>query len=129
MFAPFRKNKPLIIFTALTLLVLALTATSIYFYKKAHRLSGGAAASQAEVQALVKAVGKIMLLPEETPTIATVSDPEKLKDQEFFVDAQEGYKVLIYTTAKKAVLYDPKSKRIINVAPVNLGTNTAGTTQ
>ena len=55
----------------------------------------------------------------ETPTIATVSDPEALKNQAFFVDAKKGYKVLIYSNAKKAFLYDPSADKIVNIAPLN----------
>ena len=78
--------------------------------------------SQEEVKKVVAQVGKLILLPEgETPTIATVSDPSALKNQAFFADAKKGDKVLIYTNAKKAILYDPVIKKIINVAPVNTG--------
>ncbi len=63
-----------------------------------------------------------MILPNgETPTIATVSDPEALKDQVFFVDAQKGDKVLIYSNAKKAILYRPGDDKIITIAPLNTG--------
>ena len=71
---------------------------------------------------LTEEVGKIFVLPKnEIPTIATVSDPSALKNQAFFADAKKGDKVLIYTNAKKAILYDPVIKKIINVAPVNTG--------
>src|SRR5471032_1664638 len=55
----------------------------------------------------VAAVRKLMVLPDEQPTIATVTDPEKLKNQSFFASAKSGDKVLIFSQAKKAVLYDP----------------------
>lgn len=48
-------------------------------------------------------------------------DPEKLRDQPFFANAQRGDKVLIYANAKKAILYNPPSNKIIEVAPVNIG--------
>jgi hypothetical protein len=124
-----RRNRPLIIFLLLAVLVIALTATSIYFYQRSRRVSIGSTASDSDTKALIAEVGKLMFLPEnETPTVATVSDPSKLKDQSFFVDAKEGDKVLIYTNAKKAILYDPSAKKIVNVAPINLGANTPGTT-
>ena len=66
-----------------------------------------------------------MVLPkDETPTLATVSDPEKLKDQRFFVNAVKGDKVLVYSLAKKAILYSPSLDKIIEVAPVNVGGET-----
>ncbi len=79
-------------------------------------------AAQEEVQGLVERVGRLIILPEgEEPTIATVSDPQKLQGQSFFANAKVGDKVLIYTNAKKAILYDPVEDRIIEVAPVNIG--------
>lgn len=102
----------------LILLVIVLAGVSAYLYKKS--TSNPDAVSQAEVKSLVAKVGKIMVLPEgETPTIATVSDPEALKDQAFFVDAKKGDKVLIYSNAKKAILFDPVANKIVNLAPLN----------
>ncbi len=75
-----------------------------------------------QTQDLIAQVSKLVVLPkDEIPTIATVSDPEKLKDQPFFAQAKEGYKVLIYTNAKKAILFDPVENKIIEIAPINLG--------
>lgn len=113
----FRKYFPLIMIA----LVVLLAGTSLYFYKKS---SGNPdAEAQAEVKSLVSKVGKLMFLPEgETPTIATVSDPEALKDQAFFADAKKGDKVLIYSNAQKAILYDPSADKIITIAPLNTDT-------
>lgn len=99
-------------------LVVLLAGTSFYFYKKSN--SNPDAEAQAEVKSLVSKVGRLMILPEgETPTIATVSDPEALKDQAFFADAKKGDKVLIYSNAQKAILYDPEADKIITIAPLN----------
>ncbi|OGY88929.1 MAG: hypothetical protein A2677_02050 [Candidatus Komeilibacteria bacterium RIFCSPHIGHO2_01_FULL_52_14] len=79
-------------------------------------------AAQEETRELIARVGKLIVLPsDEEPTIATVADPEKLKDQPFFAKAKAGDRVLIYTNARKAILYDPVSNKIIEVAPVNIG--------
>lgn len=104
----------------LVLLVIMLAATSVYFYKKSN---GTDAAAQAEVKSLVQRIGKIAVLPtDETPTVATVSDPEALKGQAFFADAKKGDKVLIYSNAKKAILFDPLEGKIVNIAPLNTET-------
>jgi hypothetical protein len=66
-------------------------------------------------------VGKLMVLPEgETPTIATVTDVERLRtNQPFFNSAKNGDKVIVYS--KKAILYDPVAKKIIDTTIINPG--------
>lgn len=74
-----------------------------------------------EVAVLVDKVGKLIVLPEnEQPTIATVTDLEKLKNQSFFAHAKIGDKVLIFSASKKAILYRPLDNKIIEVAPLNI---------
>ncbi len=75
---------------------------------------------QALADQYVAEIGKLTALPtDEKPTVATVTDVEKLrKTQPFFNDAQNGDVVLIYS--KKAILYDPQKHVIVDIAPVNL---------
>jgi len=74
--------------------------------------------TEMENAALVAEVRALMVLPDEQPTIATVTDLEKLKGQSFFDHAQVGFKVFVFTAAKKAVLYDPTAHKIVEVAPL-----------
>lgn len=68
---------------------------------------------------LVDKIGKLIELPaDETPTIALVSDVDKLQNQAFFAKAQNGDQVLIYTKAKKVILYRPSINKLIEVAPL-----------
>lgn len=81
--------------------------------------------SEKEVQQISAKISKLMVLPtDEVPTLATVSDPEKLKDQPFFAQAKTGFKVLVYAKAQKAILYDPTTNKIVEVAPINSNTGT-----
>ncbi len=106
--------------------VVALAAVVIagYLYMQVRTLKQNPqAVAQKEVADLVAKVSKLAVLPlDETPTVATVSDPEALKDQVFFASAQKGDKVLIYAQAKKAILYSVTMNKIIDVAPLNIGT-------
>ncbi len=116
--------KKLISTTILILFVLAL-GTAIYFYRQVSVLKQNPqAAAQEEAEDLVSKVGRLIVLPkDEVPTIATVSDPDKLKDQPFFAKAKIGDKVLLYSQAKKAYLYDPVANRILEVAPITVNAN------
>lgn len=82
-------------------------------------------ASPDENKELVEKVGKLIILPaNEEPTVATVSDLDKLKGQPFFAKAQIWDKVLIYSQAKKAVLYRPSTNEVIELAPLLDDANT-----
>lgn len=123
----FVKNSVFWIVIVIILLVLA-ALPSLYFYnqyqKTKNLLQNPTASVNDENKTLIQAVGKLIELPvSENPTIATVSDKTKLQDQPFFAHAQNGDKVLIYTQAKKAILYRPSINKIIDVAPVNIGQN------
>ena len=110
---------PLILF----LLLVASVAGNAILYKKLRVLKQNPQMlAQEENKALVAKVGQLIVLPEgEEPTVATVNEPEKLKDQPFFANAKQGDKVLIYTKAKKAILYRTAENKIVEVAPVNIG--------
>jgi len=69
-------------------------------------------------EALKTEVGTLIELPNETPTIATVTDPHELTSELFFKDAQVGDKVLIFSKAGQAILYRPSEKKIIAVGAV-----------
>jgi len=111
------------VFTVLVVFALAVGATafSITKYPEVLGLSKGQAQAQAEVDMLISDVGKLLSLPsDEKPTVATITDVEKLKEQVFFKNAMNQDKVLIYTNAKKAILYRPSENKIVEVGAVNI---------
>jgi hypothetical protein len=123
-------KKPVLIIAAVIILIVA-AVPSFYFYTRYRlaqdQVNNPQAAAQQEARQLVAAVGKIMLLPtDEDPTVATVTDRERLQNQSFFANAANGDKVLIYLKTKKAILYRPSSNKIIDVAPINLNASAAG---
>lgn len=107
------------------LIVIAIVP-SVYFYlqyrtAQDHLANPNLFAAE-EVKKYTAMVGRLMTLPtDEVPTLATVNDKDKLKNQPFFANTENGDKVLIYTNAKKAILYRPSINKIIDVAPINIG--------
>lgn len=80
--------------------------------------------AQQEAKDLVSKVGALVQLPkDEQPTIATVTDVAKLKEQAFFKNAQNGDKVLLYAKALKAYLYSVSMNKILEVAPITVNQN------
>lgn len=125
-------KKKLLIAAGFALFLLAL-APSIYFYAKwrqSERTSADPtqAAKDRASQVLAK-ISKFMELPDEEPTLATVSDVTKLVNQPFFAKAKNGDQVIIFQGARLAILYDPLANKIINVAPVNIGSPSAQVAQ
>jgi hypothetical protein len=118
-----RKNLKLIILIIIAFIIVI--TPSVYFYIKYTQSQNLLQNKAGETTALIDKVSKLIVLPKnETPTIATVSDKTKLENQPFFTNAENGDRVLIYSLAKKAILYRPSKNIIIDVAPVNLGANT-----
>lgn len=111
-----------IVLIILFVLVIVSTGLAVYFYRQASELKKDPQrVASEEVQEIVFRVGQIMVLPEgEEPTLATVTEPERLQDQPFFAKAKVGDKVLLYANAKKAILYDPATNKIVEVAPLNI---------
>lgn len=88
------------------------------------KLSDPQEAARQETQKIKERVAKLIDVPQnEDPTIASVVDSSKLKNQAFFAKAENGDKVLMYSQAKKAILYRPSTDKIIEVAPINIGNN------
>lgn len=131
-----KEPKRLIIWLIVLILFIAAVGTAAYYIKRYNdsqtQLKKVSSTSQQTAQSqnnqLITAIGKLTPLPtNETPTVATVTDITKLAGQAFFANAQNGDKVLIYTQAKKAYLYRPSTNKLINIAPVNLGSSQTST--
>ena len=113
---------------AIFFFILLAAAPSYYFYHKYQILQKQVKVTETkdDVAALMARVGKHILLPQgETPTVMTVTDKEKLSGQQFFANAKNGDKVLVYEKAKKAFLYDPDAERVIEVGPILTSTPSA----
>lgn len=118
-------SKSVLIPAGIVILLAATAAPSYYFYSQYQKtqalLKNPAEAAREENRQLVSKISKIVDLPSgEDPTVATISDKEKLAAQPFFARAQNGDKVLFYGTTKKAILYRPQTNKIIEMSQVNM---------
>jgi len=108
------------------IITLVSVGSGVYFFrqyrKSEEQLKNPIDAAKKEAKELLAKVRKLMVLPNEEPTVATVADVATLKkNQPFFQDAADGDKVLIFQTAKKVIIYRPATNVIINVAPLIKG--------
>lgn len=79
-----------------------------------------------DVQIIMDKVAKHMLLPgNETPALVTVVDKTKLNN-DFFKNAQNGDKALIYQKNHKVIIYRPSADRIVDVGYVQIDTPKGG---
>lgn len=119
-----RKRRPPLFYIVVAVAIIAVMGAGVglyYYIRPAPPLPTNTpeqTAKERDAQ-LVEKVGMLILLPQgETPTVATVSDLSKLQDQLFFANAQIGDLVLIYTQARKAIIYRPSLNKIIEVGPL-----------
>lgn len=114
-----RNLKPILILTAAIIFVGVLGAGVYFFWQYQRVIKNPEIITKQETAWILEKVNKLIDLPQdETPTIATILDKDKLKDQDFFKKAENGDKLIVYMNAKKAVLYRPNINKIIEVAPV-----------
>ncbi|MFC1646987.1 LytR C-terminal domain-containing protein [Patescibacteria group bacterium] len=111
---------------AVTVIIVAAISASVYFYtgyrKTQALLKNPAQATQEENKKLVEDISMMIDVPEgEEPTIAAVSDKEKLAGQPFFANAENGDRVILYPSIQKAILYRPTTGKIIEMSQVNVG--------
>lgn len=110
--------------------VVAVAIAAGYLYNENRKLKAQLPQSKQEQEKELKAVlpplKKLMDVPDENPSIATVIDKEKIKNQPFFAKAENGDKLVIFESSRKAVLFRPSSGKIVNfdVFVVNPSANT-----
>ena len=110
------KRAPIILIILLFIMVLS---TVGYFAYRAYFTPE--ALKRREVAKWVEIIGEGISLPQgETPTLATVTNKDKLDDQPFFARAENGDKILIYPLTKKAFLYRPVAGKVIDMADVDI---------
>ena len=57
-------------------------------------------------------------MPKGKPAIFNISDLSHLTSQKFFNGSKPTDKLILFPDEKKAILYDPKTKQIVNIGPL-----------
>lgn len=123
-------QRPMLVLISLgVVLVLGLgTLVAVQFAQLRDPAAAEAAQSESAKQ-VVQRAGKLMLLPDEEATIATVEDAKSLASQAFFAKTKKGDKVLIFPEAELAVIYRPAADVIVNAGPLVLNAAELAQTQ
>ena len=123
-------NLKTVIIALLVIVVLGASGTAYYFYSQyqhaQEQLKNPDRTASEQTQAVINRIGKLINLPpgdgkDNEPTLATVQDKTKLKEQAFYKDAENGDQLLVYIKAKQAFLYRPSTNKLINVGPLIIG--------
>lgn len=64
---------------------------------------------------LVAALGQTIALPNEQASIATVADKTKLGNTQLARSAQNGDQLLVFSEARRVILYRPSAKKVIDM--------------
>lgn len=115
-------------------MIAGLGASTAYYYTRYQKaqlfLSNPNEASKEEIKSISQELGKLIELPrDDEPTVATILDKNKLKNEPFFTKAENGDKVILYTKSLKAILFRPSTGKVINFASLNISTPSAQTAQ
>jgi len=68
-----------------------------------------------DTQEIVERVDRLILLPNnETPLVQKIVDKNKVANQPFFSQSEEGDWVIIFQKSQEAILYRPSTDKIVN---------------
>lgn len=68
---------------------------------------------------VVEEVKQLVQLPDEQPTVYSISDISKFKDQPILAKALPGDYFLVFTANKRGVLYRPSERKIVEIGSIN----------
>ena len=103
--------------------LVALVVVFVFFVKKEDKNSGEESLSPQEVERLTQELSRFMVVPSEEPLVFKISDSDYLKgEQKFFENSSNDDVLFVFPETQKAVLYNPKTEKIINAGPVNFNT-------
>lgn len=72
-----------------------------------------------DVTTITKALKNHVLVPDEPPILATVTDKTALRTP-FLKESENGDRIVIYPKAKKVIIYRPSVDRVVSIGPVDV---------
>ena len=117
-------GKKILFIVGICIFIGAIGAAGYFYYQYSVLKSNPATVAEEKSEKIIDKVGKLYALPDEKPTIAEISDREKLKGQAFFDKSENGDALLIFPNAKLAIIYRDKTNQLINVGPISLSEET-----
>lgn len=115
------ENKLVIVsFFVLCFVAVLGSSAGIYYYYQYRSLVERTNNPSIAVSEVLTKVGKLIDLPQdETPTVATITNPDAIRSQAFFAKAKKGDKVILYKNARLAILFDEEANKIVNFGSIN----------
>lgn len=120
------QRSSVLMWLVLGLIVLGILWSGYNYYSTSKQLAVltdpniAAEASRKQTEEVLGKIGKLMILPKDKkPVVATINDVEKLSTtQDFYREAHNGDRLVIFPASKKAIIYDEDDNRIVNVGPI-----------
>ena len=112
------------------LIILVLVALCSYLFLQYRSVSKDPnLASKEKTAKIISEISNLVVIPNDpNAVLATVTDFTKLRDQHFFINAQNGDYIAIFPSVMKAVLYRPSLNKIVDIGPLQSTPDTASTT-
>lgn len=121
-----KKTKGLLAKILITLVLLAAAALCVVLFLK-YREAVDSNPNNIE-QKTVETVSKLVMVPDEKPTVVTVQDASKLSNPELASRAQDGDRLLVYPENRRVIMYRPSNGKIVDILSIKEQTTSpAGT--
>ncbi len=114
------------------LVVIVLTVISAFAtmqYQENQRLKtveGQQELTKQQIDDVKSKVGKLIILPDEEPVVASIENVKELKKtQPFYVNVSNGDWLLVFQESKRAIIYSPERDILVNVGSLDISSQRA----
>jgi hypothetical protein len=114
------KSVQIALIALLGVAILSASLLAVFFIRSRASNTRVQAPQAIDVKQVVSDINKTIILPtDETPSVSAVADPSTLVGQPFFAHAEQGDLVVVYPSIKRAILWRPSVKKIVEVSTVS----------